>query len=162
MSWVKSIIGAIPGGNIINAVVSLGGKLLGNKRREKKLDTELQSQKVAAREKRRRALIKASPWPLRLVAMGAWFGPFVAPAWPGVTVADVTAYVDAIINGMPGWYINIGLMMYGFLWGGSEWKSLVADRDQERRAEKEVERDAERERNQQHGERPGPPGGGGR
>lgn len=157
MGWIKSIIGAIPGGSIINAVVSLGGKLLGNKRREEKLNTELQSQKVAARERRKRALIKASPWPLRLVAMAAWFGPFLAPAWPGVTVADVTAYVDAIINGMPDWYINIGLAMYSFIWGGSEWKSLVADRDENRLAEKEVERDREKETQQ---DRPGPPRGG--
>jgi hypothetical protein len=143
---------------LIPGAIELGKKLLGNQRREDKLDNELASQKVAAREKRRRALIKASPWPLRLVAMVAWFGPFIAPAWPGVTVADVTSYVDAIINGMPDWYINIGLMMYGFLWGGSEWKSLVADRDQQRITEKEIERDAEKART----ERPGPPNGGGR
>jgi len=149
MTWLLKLI---PG------AISLGKKLLGNKRREGKLDAELASQKVAAKEKRRRALIKASPWPLRLVAMAAWFGPFVAPAWPGVTVADVTGYVDAIINGMPDWYINIGLMMYGFLWGGSEWKSLIADRDQQRITEKEIERDTETARNN----RPGPPGGGGR
>jgi len=157
MGWLKTIVGAIPGGNIINAVVSLGGKLLGNKRREQKLDTELQSQKAAARERRRRALIKASPWPLRLVAMAAWFGPFLAPAWPGVTVADVTAYVDAIINGMPDWYINIGLAMYSFIWGGSEWKSLVADRDDNRMAEKEVERETEQMK-QKHQDRPTPGG----
>lgn len=146
MKWLLNLI---PGGSLVTGAIDLGKKFLGNKRREEKLDTELKSQKVAARERRKRALIKASPWPLRMVAMGAWFGPFLAPAWPGVSVADVTTYVDAIINGMPDWYINIGLMMYSFVWGGSEWKSLVADRDENRMVEKEIERDTEEQKAKQ-------------
>jgi len=142
--WWQSLLSAIPGGNLVNGAIKLGSKLLGNERREQKLDAELRSERLAARARRRRALIKASPWPLRVMAMAAWFAPFLAPAWPGVTIADVTAYVDTVIDGMPDWYINIGLMMYGFVWGGSEWKSLVAQRDDERLAEKEVERDIER------------------
>jgi len=149
MSWWQSLIGAIPGGNIVNGAIKLGSKLLGNERREQKLDAELASQKVAAKAKRRRALIKASSWPLRMVAMGAWFAPFLAPAWPGVTIDDVTVYVDTVINGMPDWYINIGLMIYGFVWGGSEWKSLIAQRDDDRLVEKEVERDTENAKKEQ-------------
>ncbi|HKJ87615.1 MAG TPA: hypothetical protein VKA48_03820 [Gammaproteobacteria bacterium] len=146
MAWYNALFSFLPGGSLVNGLISLGKGLLGNKRRETKLDAELRSQRVAARARRRRALIKASPWPLRLAAMGAWFAPFVAPAWPGVTIDDTILYVEQVIDGMPDWYINIGLMMYGFLWGGSEWKSLVSQRDDERLAEKEVERDAERQR----------------
>lgn len=142
-------------GGLGGGVVSIIKKLLGGRQKDRKLENELKSQKVAARERRKRALIKASPWPLRLVALAMWFAPFIAPAWPGVTVQDVTSYVDNVINGMPDWYINIGLMMYGFLWGGSEWKSLQADRDEVKLTEKEIDRDTQHERNHQT-----PPGGG--
>jgi len=156
VGWLGTITSFIPGGSLVTGLVDLGKKFLGNEHREQKLDAELASQKVTAKAKRRRALIKASPWPLRFAAMFMWFAPFVAPAWPGVTIAMTTNYVETVISGMPDWYVNIGLMMFGFIWGGSEWKSLVAQRDDERLAEKEVERDAERERNK----RARPPEGG--
>lgn len=142
--FFKGVLNLFTGG-LGGGVVSIIQKLLGNKRRETKLEAELESQALAAKERRRRALIRASPWPLRLVAMLAWFAPFVAPAWPGVSIDDTIVYVERVIDGMPDWYINIGLMMYGFLWGGAEWKSLIADRDDARLAEKEVEKKKEQE-----------------
>lgn len=149
MGWLSTITSFIPGGKFISGLVSLGSKLLGNERREKKLDTELKSQKVAAREKRKRALIKASPWPLRLFALANSFAVFYAPAWPGVTVEDTIDYVDSVINGMPDWYVQILLLEYSFLWGGAEAKSWMANRDDNRLAEKEVERDTEEQKAKQ-------------
>jgi hypothetical protein len=138
--WWQSLIGAIPGvGPILEGVIGLGSKMLGNERREKRLDAELADQKIKARARRRRALIKASPWPLRLFSFGSGMAPFFAPLLPGVSIAATTAYVDQVINGMPDWYIRLVLLMYGFIWGGSEWKALVAQRDDERLDEKEVE-----------------------
>jgi len=138
MSWWRSLLDAIPGGSLVNAALKLGNKALGNDRRETKLAAELQSEQVKARARRRRALIKASPWPLRLFALATSMAPFFAPLWPGVEIGDVTRYVREVINGMPGWYVNLVLMEYSFIWGGAEWKSLVAQRDSERFDEMEI------------------------